>query len=228
MEINDRIVSEPAIKTASSRRLEKIIIFLEVAMVLALLGVWIGSPAIRQSKNLWVLFFYNFPSQFLVAVVPHEPVFIYFSKFHSPIVVTAVAIVGTLLTEYVNYSVFRVIADLKALQKFSKSSMIQRAIRLFGKAPFAALLFAGFTPFPFYPFRFLVVISHYPLSKYLLAVFLSRTPRFLILALLGNKLKIPDAWIAAIFAVCVVIIYVPLLRASLLKRKKDPPVGEKE
>jgi len=79
-----------------------------------------------------------------------------------------------------------------------------------------ALLVAGFTPVPFYPFRFLVVLAHYPLPKYILAVFLSRTPRYFLLALLGYKLKIPDYLLLVLF---VILFFAPYV-ALLMKAKK--------
>jgi len=74
---------------------------------------------------------------------------------------------------------------------------------------------------PFYPFRFLVVMAHYPIWKYLLAVFLSRTPRFYVLALIGHAIKIPDYLIIAIFIILIISVNVPILRRFLKKRQRN-------
>ena len=226
METQDSAAVEPVSRTPSQRRLERTMVLIEAGMVLVLLAVWLISPSIRASKSLWVLFFYSFPAEFLVAVVPHEPVLIYFGKFYAPLAVAVVAVAGTVITEYFNYAVFRFVADFRALQKYTKSSLIQRAIRFFNKAPFAALLIAGFTPFPFYPFRFLVVLARYPLFKYLLAVLISRGPRFYLYAWLGNHLRIPDVWILLIMVAALVIIYVPLIRVYLRRKRKTVETQE--
>ena len=47
---------------------------LQLSFVLVLLIVWATSKSIQESKSLWVLFFYSFPSEFLIATIPHEPV----------------------------------------------------------------------------------------------------------------------------------------------------------
>jgi len=191
---------------------------LQVGLVIALLVLWLSSESIQKSKDLWVLFIYSFPSQFLIAIVPNEPALLYFGKFYPPLTVALVAVAGTLLTEALNYSVFKFVANTNFFQKMRHKKVATRVVELFNKAPFVALLVAGFTPVPFYPFRFLVVMAHYPIWKYLLAVFLSRTPRFYILAFIGYAIKIPDYLIIAIFIILIASAYIPLLRKFFKKR----------
>jgi len=192
---------------------------LQIAFVLVLLIVWISSKGLQESKSLWVLFFYSFPSEFLIATVPHEPVLLYFGKFYSPITVALVAISGTVLTEILNYSTFKYVTDLKIFAKLQQKSAVIKTIRFFNKAPFLTLWVAGITPIPFYPLRFLVVLARYPLLKYILAIFLSRFPRFFILAYLSYKIQIPDYILLALFVLLIVIANVTIFR-SLRNRKK--------
>jgi membrane protein YqaA with SNARE-associated domain len=217
----DRMTGQHFATTKQGRVLRTVFVSLEILFVIGLLVLWLILPAIRQSKSLWVLFFYSFPSQFLVAVVPHEPVFLYFSKFYAPLHVTLVAIVGVLLTEILNYNVFGFFADFKASRKFFDHKIVARLVGLFKKYPFLALWIAGLTPVPFYPLRFLVVIARYPMWKYLLAVALSRTPRFFLLALLGYTLKISNTLLVIFFVVVIVVLYFPILREFL--QKKEAP-----
>lgn len=214
MKPDEAIVADPA-TLARHSRLRRTFVLLEVAAVLILIAVWASSPAIRQSRSLWVLFFYSFPSQFLVAILPLEPVFLYFSKFHPTLAVCAAAMAGTLLIECINYTVFQFVTDLSFMRKFSTNSLIQRIIRLFDRAPFVALIVAGFSPIPFHPFRFLVVLARYPLAKYLLAIFISRTPRLFILAAAGNHLKVLDVWIAILLVAMMCIIYFPFVKTYI-------------
>ena len=193
---------------------------LEVALIIVLLAVWLSSESIRESKNLWIFFFYSFPAEFLIALVPHEPVLLYFSKFYSPLAVTLVAITGTVLAEMINYSVFKYVGNLKPFNRVRHTKWVSKTIELFNKAPFVALLVAGFTPVPFYPFRFLVVLARYPLPKYVLAIFLSRTPRFYLLALLGHIFKIPDYLFPVIFIALAIPLTYPLVRSLLKKQGK--------
>lgn len=196
------------------------IFVLQIMLVVALLIIWLSSASIRSSKSLWVLFFYSFPSEFLIAVVPHEPILIYFGKFYTPFTVAGVAIISTLLTEALNYSTFKYITDTQFFQKVSHKKTVTKIIKLFQKSPFLAIWIAGFTPIPFYPFRFLVVLAHYPLARYLLALFLSRTPRFFILAYLGHAINIPDYLLVILFVVLITSMNVNFLR-KILKRGRN-------
>jgi membrane protein YqaA with SNARE-associated domain len=208
---------------SSKKKLSKtrvIIFILEISLVALLLVFWLASDSIQKSNNLWILFLYSFPSQFLIAIVPHEPVFLYFSKFYAPIIVTLVSVSSTVLTEVVNYSTFKFIVDLKSFQRIRYSGFIKKLTENFNKAPFLALWVAGFTPIPFYPLRFLVVLAHYPLYKYIIAVFLSRSPRFYLLAWLGHVFKIPDYLLAILFALLILVAVAPVIKRLVFKNKK--------
>jgi membrane protein YqaA with SNARE-associated domain len=193
---------------------------LQVSFVLILLIVWFVSESLQESKNLWVLFFYSFPSEFLIATVPHEPVLLYFGKFYHPLTVALVAIPSTLFTEMLNYSAFRYITDLRLFTKLREKKTVQKTVRFFNKAPFLALWISGITPIPFYPMRFLVVLARYPLFKYILAVFLSRFPRFIILAYIGYKIPIPDYLLIALFVILIVAANISILRGIRSRKRK--------
>lgn len=195
------------------------IFILEILVIIALLLIWLSSESIQKSKNLWVLFFYSFPSEFLIAIVPHEPILLYFGKFFSPLTVSLVAVIGTALTEALNYSVFRYVTNMNFFKKIRYRKTVNRIVELFKKAPFIALCVAGLTPIPFYPFRFLVVMARYPLIKYISAVILSRTPRFFLLALLGYTLKFSDYILAILFVILIASANIPILIKYLKKKQ---------
>ncbi len=220
MKNNNNISGSSPVKPREIRSKIRTLIFaLQIIIVVALLVIWLSSESIQKSKNLWVLFIYSFPSQFLIPIIPHEPVLLYFGKFYSPLIVALVDIAGTLLIEALNYSVFKYIIDTNFFQKMRHTKSATKVVELFNRAPFVALLIAGLTPVPFYPFRFLVVMAHYPIWKYLLAVFLSRTPRFYVLALIGRAIKIPNYLIIVIFIILIVSVNGPILRRFLKKRQ---------
>lgn len=191
----------------------------QILFVLILLIIWLSWSDLRTSRSLWVLFFYSFPSEFLIAVVPHEPVLLYFAKFYLPLTVALIAATSTLLTESLNYSVFSYVSDWNILKKFQKKKTVNKIIDLFNRAPFLALWIAGLTPIPFYPFRFLVVMAHYPRWKYLLAVALSRTPRFFLLAWFGHEVHLSDEILIALFIILIVSMNLPFLRRLIRKKK---------
>jgi membrane protein YqaA with SNARE-associated domain len=196
-------------------RLRTALLVTETLFVIGILIVWLASAAVRRSKSLWVLFFYCFPSQFVLAAVPHEPVILFFGKFYPAWAVALAATAGTLITELINYSIFISLADLKTFQRICRGRMIARLVALFRKAPFLTLWIAGLMPVPFYPFRFLVALARYPVSFYALAVLLSRFPRFYLLAVLGRAFNLPNGWILGLFLALLAVALVPLVRDRL-------------
>lgn len=200
-------------------KIRSLIFILEICFIAFLFVIWFSSESIRNSKYLWVFFFYSFPSNFLISIVPHEPVILYFSKFYYPLTVVFVAVAGVLPTEAINYSVFKYVADLRLFKRARQSKIVIKVVELFNKAPFIALLIAALTPIPFYPFRFLVVLAHYPLWKYILAIFLGRAPRYFVIALVGYAFKIPDYLLIALFIALLLTTNFPIV-LNLLKRRR--------
>ncbi|HZD04663.1 MAG TPA: VTT domain-containing protein, partial [Longimicrobiales bacterium] len=184
----------------------------EAALVLSLLAVWLLVEDVRTEGSLTVLFLYSFPSEFLVGLVPHEPVLLFYGQLHAAVTVALVAGVGTTMTEGLNYSFLGFFTELGLFEKAREKALVARLIDLFGRAPFLAVVVAGFTPVPFFPIRFLVVMERYPVSRYLLGVFVSRTPRFFLLAALGHVFRIPGWALLALFAAMIVSLYLPLVR----------------
>jgi membrane protein YqaA with SNARE-associated domain len=209
-----------SIKRGSSKRGRTLLLVLEFLFIGTLLAIWISSGIIQKSTNLLVLFFYSFPSEFVISVLPHEPALLYFGKFFSPLTVALVALSSTVMVEVSNYFVIHYIFDLQVFQKFEHSRSVDKVVRLFNRVPFLALWIAGFTPIPFYPFRFLVVLGKYPIWKYALAIVLSRGPRFYLLALAGNLIKIPNFLLILFFVFLILTADIPLLKNYLKKRKQ--------
>ena len=202
-----------------SRRQRNILLITESSFVIVFIAVWITSGILQKSTNLLVLFLYSFPSEFLMAVLPHEPVLIYFGKSFSPATVMAVALSSTLLVEVTNYYAIGHLFDLRAFQKIKGSPLVNKAVTLFLKAPFPALVFFAFAPIIFYPFRFLTVLSKYPARKYILAVALGRGPRFFLLALLGSKVDVPIGALILFTLSLFLMGAVPYTRSYLKKRR---------
>jgi membrane protein YqaA with SNARE-associated domain len=200
-----------------------VLILLESAVVVALFFVWILSETVRESTALAVLFFYSFPAEFLVGLVPHEPILIYFGTFHPPWVVALVAVVSTVMAEAVNYSLFGLFYETTALGAVAEKKAVRKTVDLFGRAPFTAILVAGFTPIPFFPVRFLVVMAPYPLYKYLLGVFISRAPRFYLLALFGEFFEVPGSLLTVLFVAMLAAVNIPALFKILFPGNRRPP-----
>jgi len=191
----------------------------QLAVVLSLLLVWILSEEVRNSTSLVVLFFYSFPSEFLVGLVPHEPILVYYGEYHPAWIVALVAVVSTVMAEGLNYSFFSLFYGVPALGGALTGQTVRKLADLFKRMPFIAIIVAGATPVPFFPIRFLVVITGYSVWKYMAGVFISRGPRFYLLALLGEWFEIPTSLILGIFAVMLLAVNIPALRKVLADSK---------
>lgn len=195
-----------------------ILLAAQILAVSSLLAAWLLIPGVRADRSLWILFLYCFPSEFLVASVPHEPVIVYFGQWYPAVTVAVVSAVGTVLTEAMNYSVISALLESGIAHRVTSSRMVERITARFSRAPFTALLVAGLTPVPFYPFRFLVVFAKYPRWRYLAAVMISRTPRFWLLSVFGATVPLSDGLILALFVVMIAAIYGPALVRRLGRR----------
>jgi membrane protein YqaA with SNARE-associated domain len=152
-----------------------------------------------QYSKLFLLFLYSIPAQFIVAIIPHEPIIFYFSKYFSPLSVTLVTLLGTLFAEYLNYMLVKMFFKLPKVDDLRNHRTFKKATDYFLKLPFVSLVIAAITPIPFYPFRIIVPASEYPLTKYLLALIVGRTPRFYILAYFGYSIPLPNKIIIVLF-----------------------------
>lgn len=158
------------------------------------------------SQSYLYLAFYAVPANSAVSVFPHEPVVIWYGSQGSIWWTAVAASLGTLVAGYLDHSVFTPVMNLKGLTGYKEKGWYQRAARLFGKYPFATLLIAGFSPVPFFPFKFLSFSVRYPLHRYLAALVTGRFPRYVLLALLGNFFQIPG-WVLFAFFGTVILIY---------------------
>jgi membrane protein YqaA with SNARE-associated domain len=211
------------VEQASARvrsRLRTAVFVAENALVLALIVWWFAVGHDGHANGLLVLFLYCFPSEFLIAPVPHEPVLLYFGKIYAPWVVALMSVLGTLVVETLNYHAFGFVADARPLRRVVRSPIIGRLVTLFGRWPFATLVIGGLAPLPFYPLRFAVVLAHYPLGRYLTAVAVARFPRFYLLALLGAATHLPDGLFASVFLVLLSVGLIPLLPWSRMRRRR--------
>ena len=165
-----------------------------------------------QHRGLLMLFLYALPAEFVIAVVPHEPVIFYFSKLYDPLTVAWVTLAGTLLVEYVNYLSVTLVLKIPRLDDLRKRRTFQTWIRYFMLAPFISLVVAALTPIPFYPFRVIAAASKYSVRRYLVAVFVGRGPRFYLLAYFGHALGLSNRVILLLFALLCILLVIAWMR----------------
>jgi membrane protein YqaA with SNARE-associated domain len=163
-----------------------------------------------SSESYIYLAFYSIPANAAISFFPHEPVLIYFGKFANLWLAAAAATVGTVVAGVMDHTVFVPLLNHRTVIAYKDKKLYRRSIDYFLKYPFATLVVAGFTPIPFFPFKFLSFSIHYPLKKYLAALVVARYPRYLLLAWLGAVTNIPN-WL--LFAAFLVVINLYMIKA---------------
>jgi membrane protein YqaA with SNARE-associated domain len=163
---------------------------------------------------LLALFAYAFISNVALAVVPHEPVVVWYGPRVGIWVTALVATAGTVLAALVDHRLFLPLIQRLAARRRAAGIALGRVQRWFGKAPFAIIALSGLTPLPFFPFKALAFTHGYPLGRYVAAVAAGRLPRYALLAWLGIVIHIP-AWLLAL---AFVLLLIPSVRMLLWPR----------
>jgi len=134
----------------------------------------------RYTGLVW-LFFYIIPSNSFIPF-PHEPAILYYGKMYGALLTTIVATVPTIIACYLDYAVLTPLFDRTRLGNIRHSTIYQRTLYYYQKAPFFTNMLAAISPVPFYPVRILSISSGYSAWKYTTAVVMGRVPRYLFLA----------------------------------------------
>jgi len=196
-------------------------LWLSIISVAVILGValWITLSLYPQHGKLWILFLYTIPAELLIGIIPHEPIIFYYSKLYHPFTVTWVTLISTILTEYLNYTFVTLFFKIPQLDNLMKRRTFQKAKNYFLSAPFVSLTVAAITPVPFFPFRVIAPMSRYPMKKYLLAIFVGRTPRFYVLAYFGYIVVLPNEIIILLFILLFALIIISRIREKAMNKK---------
>lgn len=158
-----------------------------------------------SSNSYLYLLFYAIPANSAVSVFPHEPVVIYFGSNGNVWYTALAASIGTLIAGFLDHSVFVPVMNLQSLAGYKDKAWYQKMARLFMRYPYLVIVVTGFTPIPFFPFKFLAFSVHYPLWKYLGALFTGRFPRYVMLAWLGSLFNIPTWALFAFFGLVIAV-----------------------
>ena len=156
-----------------------------------------------SSNSYLYLVFYAIPANSAVSVFPHEPVVIYFGSNGNVWYTAVAASIGTLIAGFLDHSVFVPVMNLQSLAGYKGKGWYQKIARLFMRYPFLVIMVTGFTPIPFFPFKFLAFSVHYPLWKYLAALLTGRFPRYVMLAWVGSLFDIPTWMLFAFFGLVI-------------------------
>jgi len=184
-----------------------------------------------SSTSYLYMMFYSIPANTAVSVFPHEPVVIYAGSVGNVWYTAVATTVGTLIAGYLDHSVFVPVMNLQSLSSYKNKAWYRKAARLFMRYPFLVLVVTGFTPIPFFPFKFLSFSVHYPMWRYLAALTTGRFPRYVMLAWVGTLIYIPT-WAMFVFFGAIAVFYaykawpkaMEYIRNSRVPSKpEDPP-----
>lgn len=183
----------------------KVRVMAAIMLALALAALVLMLREFSTSSYLY-LAFYAIPANSAISVFPHEPVVIWYGSQGSIWLTAIAASAGTLVAGFLDHSVFVPVMNLKGLTGYKQKAWYKKAADLFGRYPFLVLVVTGFTPIPFFPFKFLSFSLHYPLWRYLSALLMGRFPRYLFLAWIGEMIQIPG-WLLVLVFGGVIVIY---------------------
>ena len=178
------------------------------------------SPDLRQ---LIIFFFFTIPANSFTFVT-YEPALLYYSKLYLPLWLALLGGVGTSLAGFLDYQTVTYLFRYRKMAAIRKNKYYLLVANYFRKVPFACLVITGFTPVPFYPVKFMAIATAYPLQKYLLALFVGRTPRYYLVALVGKGLQISNWVILLIFLIFIlweIMAYKKVPRPIQIKKKES-------
>lgn len=158
---------------------------------------------LKSKFALLALFLYTISANSFIPF-PHEPAVLYYGATYAPLTVALICGAATCISALIDYSVLgTAFTHRKAMEFKGESRLYKIAERYFNQTPFWTMVLAGFSPVPFYPFRVMGIASGYTRWKYVLSTFIGRTPRYYILAWVGNEYSIPVLYVVLLFVIMV-------------------------
>ncbi|MBN2564097.1 MAG: DedA family protein [Candidatus Eisenbacteria bacterium] len=154
---------------------------------------------LRTKFSLLALFLYTIAANSFIPF-PHEPAVLYYGATYPALTVALICGAATCISAILDYTVLgTAFMHRKAVEIKRDSRLYKAAVHYFNQTPFWTMVFAGFTPVPFYPFRVIGIACGYPRWKYVLSICVGRTPRYYLLAWFGNQYTIPAEVLILLF-----------------------------
>jgi uncharacterized membrane protein YdjX (TVP38/TMEM64 family) len=177
-----------------------------------------------EGQGLLWLMFYSIPANTAISIFPHEPPLILYGQHYNPFAIASVALIGNMIAAVLDYYFFTPVLHMQFTRGYKKSRVYRQAIRWFAVAPFWVVVLFAFTPLPFYLVKILVFSSGYAVGRYLTAYALGRFPRFVLLAVVGEFLRIPT-WAMALFFAGVFVVYISFAVKAWWRGRRGKPAA---
>jgi membrane protein YqaA with SNARE-associated domain len=126
--------------------------------------------------------------------LPTNPVIIGLGRTYDPLLVGILGALGTAVANLSEYHVIAYLSARKFADKLKKRKIYLKMQEWYWQYPFLLLVLTNFLPIPVDPVRWLSIASGYSRLNFALATFVGRTPRYYLLALLGERYQVPN-WI---------------------------------
>lgn len=195
------------------------VFFLHGPSLLALLK-HLAKPGIVVPDSPSILFDYflymSVACQFFP--IPTLPPIAFVAKVFHPIVVTLVGALGTCIANLNDYAILGWLFRHKRVKKVREVQAYRKLLTFFDRYAFLTLSAAAFLPIPIDVIRMLAISRAYSFWKYILATFVGRFPRYLILAYLGKEL--PVKYILILFVITTLPAAAKFISDMIKKRKR--------
>lgn len=151
--------------------------------------------------------------------LPTPPYVIGIGKIFHPGIVAFVGAFGNCIAAFIEYRfIIWLFSKIELQQKVEANWIFQRFAYCFNHAAFTSLVFTGFSPIPFEPFRFAAILARYSIPRYLLAVLVGRFPRYYLIAMIGDTYQVPNQYLIIIF---IVLFVAPVISSFIHKSISD-------
>jgi len=135
------------------------------------------------------------------------PLLLQFGKFHAPWQVALIGGAASAAGSVVQLRLMRwgLDADIRWLKRVVPTrEKVKETLAKYPSASFLAILAARATPLPDAPLKVVAAAIGYPLWRYGLAIWLGALPYYWVLALAGEKLRVPT-WVVIAAMVAIVV-----------------------
>ena len=145
------------------------------------------------AESLWVLCLLLFVDGATFSFAT-TPLLLQYGKFHEPWLVALAGGGASALGSAVQLLILKWVLAAKHpwMTRFAPSrDKLEAALKQYPSASVLALVVARATPLPDAPLKIAAAVMEYPMLLYALAIYLGALPYYYVLALVGQKFKIP-------------------------------------
>jgi uncharacterized membrane protein YdjX (TVP38/TMEM64 family) len=171
-------------------------------------------PLLRDLLALLVLTIVAKGPQTFLVPFAYEPILIAYGRLHPPLLVAAIAALGTVSMEWVNYHLFRALINSPVCAAARRSATAHGVARWFRRKPFLTVALGALLPLPFGLVRIAALLGGYPAGRHLAATAVGRFPRYWFYAAVGAVLPLPPGPVVAA-GVLAAVLPLALYRAAL-------------